>query len=158
MENPHSTVHYGIENHQKSIANAIQNGQWVSASNNTKWSEFIKLMQNDDWGASYRSCWITNKFISHWDVEWFAHLPYPFVGVLWLDISTLEHQIEKPWGHKKIIDHSARFKDLLLKIGLEFEQREDIIRIWGYLPKDETDFPPQANFVQPRYIFSDTWK
>ena len=158
MGNQHSTVHYGIGNHQKSIANAIQNGQWVSASNNTKWSEFIKFMQDDDWGPSYRCCWITNKFISQWDAEWFGHLPYPFAGVLWLDISTLEHQIEKPWGHKKIIDHSARFKDLLIKIGLEFEQREDVIRIWGYLPKDETDFPPQANFVQPRYTFSDTWK
>ncbi|WP_353886205.1 DUF6678 family protein [Acinetobacter baumannii] len=65
--------------------------------------------------------------------------------------------VEKPWGHQKIIDHSDRFKELLVKIGLEFEQREDVIRIWGYLPKDETDFPPQANF-KPHKIFSDTWK
>ena len=114
MQNPHSIVHYGIDDQQQSIANAVKNGQWVSAANNTKWSELITFMQ--------------------------------------------KHQIEKPWGHKKIIDHSARFKNLLVKIGLEFEQREDVIRIWGYLPKDETDFPPQTNFVQPHHIFSDTWK
>ncbi|HIC8322957.1 TPA: DUF6678 family protein [Acinetobacter baumannii] len=157
MSNPHSIVHYGIDAEQKSIDQAIAKQQWVGAANNTKWSEWITFMQNDDKSPSYRYCWMPNHFISNWDVEWFGHIPRPFAGVLWLDIGTLEEVVEKPWGHQKIIDHSDRFKELLVKIGLEFEQREDVIRIWGYLPKDETDFPPQANF-KPHKIFSDTWK
>lgn len=158
MPNPHSIVHPDIEKRQKSIRTAIQKGQWVGAANDTKWSELVAFMRDDDWGSSYRYCWMPNRYISSWDVEWFAHFPFLFSGILWLDIGTLEHQIEKPWGYEKIIDHSARFKELLVKIGLEFEQREDVIRIWGYLPKDETDFPPQANFKPPHQIFSDTWK
>ena len=158
MSNPHSVVQFGIKDEQKKIALAIQNGQWSGVANNTKWSEFVTAIRKNDWHPSYRYCWISNGFISSWDVEWFGHLPYPFAGVLWFDIGTLEHQIEKPWGHKKIIDHAPWFIDMLLKIGLEHEQRADVIRIWGYLPKDQTDFPPQADFKQPNYIFSDTWK
>ncbi|MHA3050323.1 MULTISPECIES: DUF6678 family protein [Acinetobacter] len=158
MSNPYSIAHYGINDERKSITLALQNGQWSSIANNTKWTELISAIRNDDWHPSYRFCWISNRFISSWDAEWHHHLPYPFAGVLWFDMSTLEHQIEKPWGHKKIIDHSTRLINLLLKIGLEHEKRGDVIRIWGYLPKDETDFPPQANFKQPHHIFSDTWK
>ena len=73
-------------------------------------------MQNDDKSPSYRYCWMPNHFISNWDVEWFGHIPRPFAGVLWLDIGTLEEVVEKPWGHQKIIDHSDRFKELLVKI------------------------------------------
>ena len=159
MSNPDSIVHYGIEDERKNIDQAIAQQQWVGAANNTKWSELVKAIQDfKDWRPSYRSCWQTNRFISHWDSEWFAHLPYPFAGVLWLDLGTLEQQLDKPSGQQKTIDHSTQLTDLLANIGLEFEQREDIIRIWGYLPKDKTDFPPQANFIPQNPIFSDTWK
>jgi hypothetical protein len=155
MSNPNSIVHYGIETEQKSIDQAIAKNQWVGAANNTKWSELVKVIQDfENWRPHYRTCWLTNSFISHWDCEWFAHLPYPFSGVLWLDLNTLQHTK----GEKFPLHHSARLQDLLCKIGLEFEQRADIIRIWGYLPKDETDFPPQTNFIPQNPIFSDTWK
>lgn len=95
MSNPYSIAHYGINDERKSITLALQNGQWSSIANNTKWTELISAIRNDDWHPSYRFCWISNRFISSWDAEWHHHLPYPFAGVLWFDMSTLEHQIRK---------------------------------------------------------------
>lgn len=158
MSNPHSMVHHGIEDEQKSIVNAIQQGQWVGAANNTKWTELINAIRERDWKPSYRSCWISNRYISEWDTEWYAHLPYPFSGVLWLDLGTQQRYLEKSSHQQKMIDHSAQLMDLLKQIGFEFEQREDIIRIWGYLPKDETDFPPRTHFKPQQNTFLDTWK
>lgn len=37
----------------------------------------------------------------------------------------------------------ARQNDQIVEqIGLEFEVRADVLRIWGYLPKSYEDFPP----------------
>ena len=156
--NPDSIVHYGIADERKSIDQAVAKNQWVGAANNTKWSELVKAIQDfENWRPRYRTCWLTNGFISHWDAEWFEHLPYPLAGVLWLDLNTTERQLDKSSGQQKIIDHSLQLKDLLTNIGLEFEQKQDVIRIWGYLPKDETDFPPQANFTPSKNIYLDTW-
>nr|WP_252512190.1 DUF6678 family protein [Acinetobacter baumannii] len=102
MSNPHSIVHYGIDAEQKSIDQAIAKQQWVGAANNTKWSELITFMQNDDKSPSYRYCWMPNHFISNWDVEWFGHIPRPFAGVLWLDIGTLEKWLKNHGDIRKL--------------------------------------------------------
>jgi hypothetical protein len=117
----------------------------VGAANNTKWNELISYFRGmSDWRPSYRSKSVEG-YVSGWDVEWFYHLPFPFKGVQWLDIGLHPDGGARPGmllPRSAYIDHTDRFVSLLRQIGLEFEVREDVMRIWGYLPKCYEDFPP----------------
>lgn len=114
----------------------------VGAANNTKWNELISSMRAlSDWRPSYRSKSVTGH-ISAWDAEWFYHLPLPFACVQWLDIGLHEQVSVGRLLPPKITDHSEPILSELRKIGLEFEVRGDVVRIWGYLPKCYEDFPP----------------
>ncbi|WP_157314669.1 DUF6678 family protein [Chitinibacter sp. GC72] len=109
-------------------------------ANNTKWNELISHMRSlDGWRPSYRSKWV-NGFVSGWDIEWFYHLPLPFVGVEWLDIGLHEHVYRGRLLHPAIVDHSPEILTKLKEIGFEFEARGDVVRIWGYHPKSYEDF------------------
>lgn len=109
-------------------------------ANDTKWNELLTFVRGlDGWRPSYRSKWI-NGYVSGWDVEWFYHLPFPFVGVEWLDIGLHEHGATK----QITVDHSEVILRKLAEIGFEFEAKRDIARIWGYFPKSYEDFPPQT--------------
>ena len=56
-------------------------------ANSTKWNELIDSVRaRTDWQPSYRSKSVEG-YVSGWDVEWCYHLPFPFVGVEWFDIS-----------------------------------------------------------------------
>ena len=109
----------------------------VGASNNTKWNELIRLMRErsaqEKWVPSYRSKWL-NGHISEWDCEWYYHLPFPFLGVLWLDISSLGND-EK--------DEADWLLPAIDQIGFEHEFSGGVTRIWGYLPRCHEDFPPR---------------
>ncbi len=125
------------------ILKAIEKRQLVGAANNTKWNELITTMRDKkEWRPSYRFKSVSG-YISGWDVEWWYHLPFPFVGVEWFDIGL--HQIVKTGRliKDKVIDHSGWITSLLNKIGFEFEVTGDVVRIWGYFPKSYEDFPPQ---------------
>ncbi|WGS41937.1 hypothetical protein LFL97_19825 [Burkholderia sp. JSH-S8] len=107
-------------------------------ANDTKWNELIAFVRGlNGWRPSYRSKWV-NGHVTGWDVEWFYHLPFPFVGVEWFDIGL--HEQASP-GHE-VTDHSALVLGKLAEIGFEFEARDDVARIWGYAPKSYEDFPP----------------
>lgn len=109
-------------------------------ANDTKWNELLIFMRTlDGWRPSYRTKWVSG-FISEWDVEWFYHLPFPMVGVEWLDIGL--HEL--PRRGQPPIDHSERILGALAEIGFEFEAKGDVVRIWGYCPKSYEDFPPQT--------------
>ncbi|MDN3919257.1 DUF6678 family protein [Roseateles violae] len=123
---------------------AVRARNLASASNNTRWNELISHFRSlEDWRPSYRSKSVTG-FVSGWDSEWFAHLPFPFETVEWFDIGLLE---DGPFlGHllpATTIDHGPEILPVLEQIGFEFERREDVVRIWGYLPKSYEDFPPR---------------
>jgi len=48
-------------------------------------------------------------------------------------------------GHaaaEKIIDHGVWIVPELERIGFDFEVRDQVARIWGYLPRNYHDFPP----------------
>ena len=102
-------------------------------SNNTKWNELISsVRKRHEWKPSYRSKYITGH-ISGWDTEWFYHLPFPFIGVEWFDISLLSNNKQSPdW-----------LIPLVETIGFEFEVRGSILRIWGYAPKSYEEFPDE---------------
>lgn len=111
-------------------------------ANDTKWNELISYMRSlDGWQPSYRSKWV-NGHVSGWDVEWFYHLPFPFVGVEWFDIGLHEHVHRGRLLAPSIVDHSPEILAKLKDIGFEFETRDDVVRIWGYHPKSYEDFPP----------------
>ena len=113
-------------------------------ANDTKWNELIEYMRGlEGWRPSYRSKWV-NGHISGWDVEWFYHLPFPFVGVEWFDIGMHQQTRAGILLPPQIIDHSTRILNKLKDIGFELEARGDVVRIWGYSPKSLEDFPPST--------------
>ncbi len=94
-------------------------------ANNTKWNELITAVRaHDEWKPSYRTKSVAGH-ISDWDVEWFYHLPFPFLCVEWFDIS-----LQSPSGIRV-----EWILNLVKEIGFEFEVKNDILRIWGYAPK-----------------------
>ncbi|ABI90972.1 hypothetical protein CRM91_13920 [Burkholderia ambifaria] len=123
------------------ILSQVRNKFAGALSNDTKWNELISFMRGlDGWRPSYRSKWV-NGHVSRWDVEWFYHLPFPFVGVEWIDIGLHEPASVR---HEPI-DHSALVLSKLAEIGFEFEARGGVARVWGYAPKSYEDFPPDAS-------------
>ncbi|MBJ9963715.1 hypothetical protein LGM43_07175 [Burkholderia seminalis] len=129
----------GIE--KEKVLSRVRNKFSGALANDTKWNELISFMRGlDGWRPSYRSKWV-NGFVSEWDVEWFYHLPFPFVGVEWIDIGLHERASVS----LETIDHSGLILGKLAEIGFEFEARGDVARVWGYAPKSYEDFPPKAS-------------
>lgn len=129
----------GIE--KEKVLSQVRNKFSGALANDTKWNELISFMRGlDGWRPSYRSKWV-NGFVSEWDVEWLYHLPFPFVGVEWIDIGLHERASVS----LETIDHSGLILGKLAEIGFEFEARGDVARVWGYAPKSYEDFPPKAS-------------
>lgn len=129
---------------RRQVRAAVSARNLASASNDTRWNELISHFRGlQGWRPSYRSKSV-NGFVSGWDVEWFYHLPFPFEAVEWFDIGLFE---EGPFVGMLLprvpIDHSSEILHVLEQIGFDFEQRGDVVRIWGYLPRSYEDFPPQ---------------
>lgn len=128
---------------RKKIAAAVSARNLGCVANNTRWDELINHFRGlTGWRPSYRSKSVTGH-ISQWDVEWFYHLPFPFVAVEWFDIGLWESVPAKglllaPTN----IDHTDEISKVVEQIGFEFEVRGDLLRIWGYMPKTYDDFPP----------------
>ena len=117
----------------------------VGAANNTKWDELISFFRGmPDWRPSYRWKSIEGH-VSGWDVEWFYHLPFPFKGVQWLDIGLRRHRAGGECGLSEARDISDRIVSEIHKIGFDFETRNDVVRVWGYLPRCYEDFPPKGS-------------
>ena len=128
---------------RKKIDGAVSKRNLSRAANNTKWDELIRhFREREDWWPSYRYKTVTG-FISGWDVEWLYHLPFPFALVEWFDIGLKEPEPSKGMLlPRACIDHTEEIAGLVRKLGLAFEVRGDVLRIWGYLPKTYDDFPP----------------
>jgi hypothetical protein len=139
----HRKAEDATQPHKDKIHAWVMSRNLVGAANNTKWNELLDFFREEsDWTPCYRSK-LVNGVISDWDVEWFCHLPFPFVGVEWFDIGVEEAIWVGMRVPRKLVDHSAPIVAKLQKIGFEFELREGVIRIWGYFPKCYEDFPPQ---------------
>jgi hypothetical protein len=119
--------------HKEKVRALVLRRGLVGAANYTKWNELIAFMrQRTGWRPSWRYKWV-NGHVSDWDVEWWHHLPFPFVGVEWFDMALLD-----AGG----ADQSAWILAELRAIGFEFEVAGDVVRIFGYLPRSMDDFPP----------------
>jgi hypothetical protein len=106
-------------------------------ANDTKWNELISAMRSrKDWCPGYRFKCIDGP-PSRWDVEWFYHLPFPFIAVEWLDIGRLQEITEHRLPPRKhIIDHATWIEPLLLKIGLDYRMGAELVRVFGYYPRN----------------------
>ena len=128
-----SSIPIGID--KDKIYNIIQERQLCSIANNTKWNKLINTIREwEDWQPSYRFKTVCN-YISGWDSEWYYHLPFPFISVEWFDIGLYEKVYIGQIIKKRVIDHTKEIIDLLDSIKLEYEVYDDIVRVWGYLPK-----------------------
>ena len=121
---------------RRKIQRVIAERGLCGLANDTKWDEFISAMRaRQDWRPSYRWKCVDGP-PSSWDVEWFYHLPFPFISVEWFDFTflqeTREHRLP-PRIH--ITDHSPSFEELLRRVGLEYQKGSTMIRIFGYSPK-----------------------
>ena len=133
----------GMTQEYKEKINALIRSRGLAgAANDTKWNELVTFFRElDGWTPGYRAKSV-NGLISDWDVEWFCHLPFPFVSVEWFDINLLEVISVGQRVPSRVIDHSEAILTKLKAIGFEFEARAGTVRIWGYLPKCYEDFPP----------------
>jgi hypothetical protein len=115
----------------------------VGLANDPKWNELIthfRTLPDASWRPSYRFRCIDSGYVSEWDTEWWYHLPFPFIAVMWFDISF----VQSTRGHHLLpaseVDHSASIMHILDRIGFDHQKAEDYIRIFGYAPRDYTDF------------------
>lgn len=114
----------------------------ASAANTTRWNALLALMRaQEHWRPSWR-CRCVNGFVTRWDTEWDYHLPFPFLGVEWFDIGLYAEEFVGRLLPRKVIDHGVWIVPALQRIGLDFEVRGDVLRIWGYWPRSYEDFPP----------------
>ena len=106
-------------------------------ANDTKWDEFIGAMRlHGEWWPSYRYKRIDGP-PSDWDVEWFYHLPFPFVSVEWLDIVYLQEVREPRLPPRvRVFDHSVWLIPLLQGVGLDYRVGFSMIRVFGYSPRN----------------------
>ncbi|QSX41535.1 DUF6678 family protein [Shewanella cyperi] len=119
----------------------IESKNLVGLCNNTKWNELLTAFRTNKWIVCNRSKWI-NGFISHWENDWFYHLPFPFLGVEWFDIKFEKTVFIIRDGGR--YEEEINLKDEILKclraIGVEFEVTSDFVRVWGYAPKCYKEF------------------
>ena len=118
-----ASVPQGLD--QERLNKTIARAGLVGAANNTKWDELITFIRNEDLRPSYRSKWI-NGYVFKWDAEWHYHLPFPFKGVMWLDISTNVNGEDLTEHYVAVID----------SIGFDYHVGSGSVRVFGYLPRD----------------------
>ena len=134
----------GSDEEKEKIRTVTQRRGLGGVANNAKWNELISFFrEKEDWRPSYRYKWVDGH-ISGWDVEWWYHLPFPFVGVEWFDIGLHQAVHVGRLIDDKKIDHSGWILPKLKEIGFEYEVIKDCVRIWGYMPKSYDEFPPES--------------
>ena len=106
-------------------------------ANDTKWDEFVEAIRlRAEWRPSYRYKCIDGP-PSGWDVEWFYHLPFPLISVEWLDVGYLQEVREERLPPRiSMIDHSKWLVPLLQRIGLDFRVGAEMVRVFGYFPRN----------------------
>lgn len=108
-------------------------------ASDTKWDEFIEAMRARSWHPSYRFKCVDGP-VSGWDVEWFHHLPFPFISVEWFDVAFLQEE-KKHWlVAAKVTDHSPWIEEILTAAGLDYRKGNEMIRIFGYAPRSLEHF------------------
>ncbi len=93
------------------------------------------MRERKGWRPSYRWKCVDSAYVSEWDVEWYCHLPFPFVSVEWFDMGTIQIISRGRLLQPDVIDHSEWILRILEEERFCYDLVGDIIRIHGYLPK-----------------------
>ncbi|MFT5470627.1 MAG: hypothetical protein ACI8UO_005757 [Verrucomicrobiales bacterium] len=122
------------------LRRAVERLQLVGLANNTKWNELITHFRlSAGWIPKFRFKCVDGP-IASWDGEWWYHLPFPFLSVLWFDIQTVHETALGRLLPPKIEDHTSDIEELLSKTGFDYQKGNGLIRIFGYSPKDYRGF------------------
>ena len=121
---------------EKSKIRAVVSERCLSGcANDLKWGQLLDAMRlRNGWKPSYRFKCVDGPS-SDWDVEWWCHLPFPMMSVEWLDISFVQEIRTGKYTAPKRIDHSTWILAILEDAKFCYDTVDDIIRIFGYLPK-----------------------
>ena len=125
----------GTPEDKERIRRVVESRQLVGASNDTKWGIFLDRMRSRDWKPSYRYKCVDGP-IRGWDVEWWHHLPLPMMSVEWFDISMIQETSQGLLLPPKITNHRDWILAILDEARLCYEVHGEIVRIFGYLPKN----------------------
>ena len=120
-------------------------------ANDTKWNELLSAMRgvsDNDWSPSFRCKCIDADNISQWDGEWQYDLPLPFISVRWMDLTFLESIHRGRLLNPDVVDHSTELEAILTAIGFDFEKGAETFRIFGYAPRDRSQFEQTKNAEQ----------
>lgn len=125
------------EDEREKLRRIIAERGLCGLANDTKWDELIDAMRiRTDWRPSYRYKCIDGP-CSDWDVEWYYHLPFPMLSVEWLDVCHLQEvRLRRLPERVNLVDHSAWIEKLLKTIGLDYRTGTNVIRIFGYSPRN----------------------
>jgi hypothetical protein len=130
----------GTAKEKEQIRRVVEARQLIGAANDTKWAVLLDAIRSrEGWRPSYRYKCVDGP-VSGWDVEWWYHLPFPMMSVEWFDISLVQ---ETPRGRlirPAVTDHREWILALLQQTGFCYEVGQDIVRIFGYLPKNYDKF------------------
>jgi hypothetical protein len=108
----------------------------VGLSNNTKWNELInRLREPQGWSPSWRAKTVKDELIG-WDKENYYHLPVPMKSVLWFDIGLIDEWKAKKPIKREFYDYTELILNIVKPIGIDYEISNDILRIFGYSPKN----------------------
>lgn len=111
----------------------------VGLANDTKWNELLDVMRGrNGWTPSYRYKCIDGPVMG-WDTEWFYHLPFPMLSVEWMDIGLVERHHIGRLLPSAVTDPSGWILEALDRIGFDTHRAGDIVRIFGYAPRDLSD-------------------
>jgi hypothetical protein len=92
------------------------------------------------WRPSYRFKCVDGK-PSYWDTEWWYHVPIPMVSVEWLDIGLVQEKHRGQLVEPELIDHRDWILEILDEARFCYEVHGEIVRIFGYLPKNLEGLP-----------------
>jgi hypothetical protein len=125
----------GTEAEKSKIRAVISQRRLTGCANDVKWGKLLDAMRHrEDWTPSYRyKC--VDGLPSQWDAEWWYHLPFPMMSVEWFDIATRQTLSKGHLFAAQEVDHSDWIIQILNDATFCYDVIEDVIRIFGYLPK-----------------------
>jgi hypothetical protein len=130
---------------REKIRRIIERRGLCGLANDTKWNELINAARE---GAvhvpAYRWKCVDGVPVG-WETEWSYHPPFPMISVEWMDL-LFRHYPLRPgmsgptWVAGEVEDHGDRIEALVQRIGFEHVKGKNMLRIFGYSPKDMTLF------------------
>lgn len=126
---------------REKIQRVIERRGLCGLANDTRWDELIEAMR--DYAGqrpAYRWKCVDGRPVG-WETEWLYHLPFPMISVEWMDLLFRHHPLRPGmsgpvWVTGEVEDHAERIEAIVKAIGFEYTMGKNMLRIFGYSPKD----------------------